>query len=67
MATTYIDEYKGYDIVIRELKPSGMYELSTMAQSMGEEYREHMTVDNLSQDNLYETLDKFIEYVEKRK
>lgn len=67
MATTYIDDYKGYDIVIRELKPQGAYELSTMVQSMGEEYREHMRVEELEQDTLYETLDRFIEYIERRK
>ena len=56
-------EYKGYSISVREIKPSGMLELSTMAESMGEEYREYMTVDKI--DN--ETLDKFIKYVEHNK
>ena len=55
-------EYKGYDITIRKT-PAGMYELATMAVSMGDEYRVAMLADTLDDS----TLDKFINYVEKTK
>lgn len=55
--------YYGYDITIHYNKTTGLYELSTMVESMGEEYREHMTADELNTD----TLKKFIEQIEAHK
>lgn len=48
------------DIVERQLD-NGWYELSTMAVSMGEEYREHQRYDHKPTDYDYQ---KFIETVE---
>lgn len=55
-------DYKGYDIAIRKTD-TGMYELATMAVSMGDEYRVSMLADTLDDS----TPDKFINYVEKTK
>lgn len=58
--------YKGYDITVRFSDINGMYQLSTMAQSMGEEYRESMLSDvNPMEDK--SIADKFITKIEHNK
>ncbi len=59
-------EYKGYDITVRYSDINNMYQLSTMAQSMGEEYRESMLSDtNPMKDE--SITDKFIKQIEHNK
>ena len=61
MANEY--DYRGYEITERRLD-NGWYELSTMAYSMGEEYRVHKRYDHEPTGVDY---DNFIEYVEATK
>lgn len=58
MTKTY--DRGGYTITVREIA-NGWYELSTMAFSMGEEYRQHQLLDHEPTDN---DLDKFVSVVE---
>lgn len=60
--TTTVD-FNGYDLVVREIT-NGWYELSTMAISMGEEYRQHQLLDHKPTENDYA---KFVSVVEKLK
>ena len=60
MKTTSMGEYR---IAERRLD-NGWYELSTMAYSMGEEYREHMRYDHPPTIRDYE---KFLSRVESNK
>lgn len=60
MTTTHI---MGYTITERELD-NGWYELSTLAYSMGEEYRERM---RYSYKPTYDDYKRFIERVERSK
>lgn len=57
-------EMHGYEIVVRRSDINGMYQLSTMADSMGEEYRVAKLYDAFNEE---ETLDNFINYVESTK
>ena len=52
-----------YDITERRLE-NGWYELSTMAYSMGEEYREHKRYDHQPTSEDYEN---FVQYIEANK
>lgn len=59
-------EYKGYDIIVRYSDINGLYQLSTMVESMGEEYRESMTSDENPMEDKSIT-DKFIKQIEHNK
>lgn len=58
MANEY--DYRGYQITERRLN-NGWYELSMLACSMGEEYREHKRYDHKPTDDDYAD---FLSYVE---
>lgn len=58
--------YGGYYITITENTVSGMYELSTMVNYGGEEYREHMLSDTNPTDDTT-ILDKFVKQIEHNK
>lgn len=62
MSIKYIN-HKGYEITVRRIPHNGMYELSTMVENMGEEYREHMLSDNIDKS----TLDNFIKRIKRNK
>lgn len=53
----------GYEITIRKTPHNGMFELSTMAYSMGDEYRVHKMYDVFDDD----VVENFINYVESTK
>ena len=57
-------EMGGYEIVVRRSDINGMYQLSTMASSMGEEYRVAKSYDTFNEE---ETLADFVKYVESTK
>ena len=60
------EEYQNYDITIRKSDISGMYQLSTMAESMGQEYRESM-ISNTNPMKDKNIVEKFIKMVESHK
>ena len=55
--------YQGYDITVRYSDISGRYQLSTMAKSMGEVYRESMVSDTNPMTDQSIT-EKFIKQIE---
>ena len=55
--------YGGYDITIRQNKVNGLYELSAMVESMGEEYRERMLATEIDAT----TLSNFVNKIEHNK
>lgn len=55
--------YGGYDITIRQNKANGLYELSAMVESMGEEYRERMLATEMDAT----TLSNFVNKIEHNK
>lgn len=57
-------EAYGYDITVRRSDINGMYQLSTMATSMGEEYRVAKQYDTFNEET---TLKDFVSYVEATK
>lgn len=58
--------YKGYEIAVRYSDINGMYQLSTMVEAMGEEYREAMTSDvNPMEDQTI--TERFIQRIEHNK
>lgn len=58
--------YNGYDITVRYSNINGMYQLTTMAQSMGEEYREVMLSDTNPMEDK-SIIEKFIARIEHNK
>lgn len=57
---------RGYDITVRYSDINGMYQLSTMVEAMGEEYREAMTSDvNPMEDQAI--TERFIQRIEHNK
>lgn len=56
----------GYDITVRKSDINGMYQLSTFATSMGEEYREAMLSDTNPMDNP-DVAERFIKQIEAHK
>lgn len=58
--------YNGYDITVRYNNVNGMYQLTTMAQSMGEEYREAMLSDTNPMEDK-SIIEKFIARIEHNK
>lgn len=56
-------DYKGYNITVQYIPHNGMYKISTLAYSMGDEYLESMLSDNYDKA----TLDKFIKRIEHNK
>lgn len=58
--------YGGYNITITKNNVSGLYELATMVDYGGEEYREHMVSDTNPADDTI-ILDKFVKQIEHNK